>query len=177
VEEVVAEGVLASELPQWHVCHVIVAHDEATVVPASVIPGDELVHAAAVDLVLLLIEEVDDVVGDLVGWDVARQIEGPDGEVRRDARVGSPLEERLRQGRVGRAVLAHLANGIAGVGDSVRPWKEPELAVKAPVLHVDHDHMPDLLDPPWNSHVTPCTAPDKGEENQHGHDDAPGEGR
>ena len=71
VEEIVAEGILAREPPYRHIGHVVVAHGQATVVPASVIPGDELVHAAAVDLILLLIEEVDGIAGELVGRDIA----------------------------------------------------------------------------------------------------------
>src|SRR5262245_53631951 len=166
VEEIIAEGILAREPPYRHFGHVVVAHGEATVVPVSVIPGDELVHAAAVDLILLLIEEVDRDTGELVGRDIARQLEGPDGEVRGDARVWLPLEERLGQGRVGRAVLADLPDGVASMGDPVCAWKEPELAVEAPVLHVDHDHVLDLLDSLWDGDVPACTTPHEHKDQQ-----------
>ena len=74
------------------------------------------------------------------------------------------IEERLGQGRVGRAVLAHLPDGVASIGDAVRAWEEPELAVEAPVLHVDHDHVLDLLDPLWDGYVPACTTPHEHEE-------------
>ena len=166
VEEIVAEGILAREPPYRHIGHVVVAHGEATVVPASVIPGDELVHAAAVDLILLLIEEVDRAAGELVGRDIAREVEGSDGEVRRDAKVWLPVKERLGEGRVGRAVLADLLDGVASMGDPVCAWKEPELAVEAPVLHVDHDHVLDLFDPLWDGYVPACTTPHENEDQQ-----------
>jgi hypothetical protein len=166
VEEIVAEGILAREPPYRHIGHVVVAHGEATVVPASVIPGDELVHAAAVDLILLLIEEVHRVAGELGGRDIAREVEGSDGEVRRVARVWLPVKERLGEGPVGRAVLADLLDGAPSMGDPVRARKEPELSVEALVLHVDYDHVLGLFDPLWDGYVTACTATHKNEDQQ-----------
>jgi hypothetical protein len=159
VEALVAEGILAREPPDQHSGHVVVAHGEATVVPVRVIPGDELVHAAAVDLRRLVIAEMDRVAGELVGRDIGREVEGPDGEVSREARGWVPVQERLGQGRVGRAVLADLLDGVASMGDSVRAWKASKLAVEAPVLHGDHDHVLDLCDPLRAGDVPACTPP------------------
>jgi hypothetical protein len=52
--------------------------------------------------------ELDRGAGELVGREIAREVEGLDGEVRREARVWWPVQERLGEGRVGRAVLADL---------------------------------------------------------------------
>ena len=95
VEEIVAEGILAGKTPHRHVCHVVVAHGQATVIPTSVIPGHELVHAAAVDLILLLIKKVDRIAGELMGRDIGCEVEGSDREVSRDTPIGLPIEERL----------------------------------------------------------------------------------
>jgi hypothetical protein len=115
---------------------------------------------------------VDRGVGALVGRDIAREVEGLDGEVRWDARVWLPVEERLRQDRVGRVVLADLPDGVASMGDPVRAWEEPERAVEAPVLHVDHDHVLDLRDPLRGGYVPACTTP-REHEDQQGDDGEP----
>ena len=126
VEEVVGHRVLLGQLALGHVGGVVVAHDQA----GGVGPGDELVHLAAVDLVLLLVVAVDEVAGLLSGGTYWRQSKGATGRLagkrgsgRGRLQVGV---DRLGQRGVGLAVLVDLAASAApALARPLAPGKLP----------------------------------------------------
>src|SRR5438034_10351983 len=143
----ISQNVLLSQAANGQVGRVIVAHGQ----PAVLAPSYEPIHSAAVDLMLLLEGAIHDVAGLLVRWNV------PSGIIRRDWQVwrkpgiedGRILRriERLWKCCVRRSVLLHLPDSLTRVGDAVRAGKFAIQTVEAPILLIDHDDVPDLLEP------------------------------
>ena len=134
MEEVVGQGVLLGQFAFRQIGRVVVAHHET----GGVAPGNELIHLAAIDLILLLIVAVDEIAGDVVRLDVLRRIERGDRQVRREARIGHRwlliVVDRLRQGRVGGTTLIDLLRRGARIGEAVRAGEIAIEAIEAPVL-------------------------------------------
>src|SRR6476659_9350714 len=84
VEEVVGYSVLPGQLAFGHESGVVVAHGQ----PRRAAPRGELIHLAAVDLVLLLVEARARVARELVGGHVFALVERTYSQVRWEAVVG-----------------------------------------------------------------------------------------
>ena len=144
MKHVVGEGEFPGEPPLRGVGEVVIAHDES----AGIRHRRKLVHPAAVYLLLLLIEAVDQI----AGLDVSRhmlidrkrgirQLRGKPGVDRR--RVEVAVDDR-RQEFVWSAAGINLRRAIAGRFQPIGAREQPEHIVEAAVLFEDNDDMPDL---------------------------------
>src|SRR6266508_1239826 len=145
VEEVIGHGVLLGELAFRHIGSIVVTHRQAAIIA----PGHKLVHLAAVDLILLLIEAVDQVADLLIGRHITGDRKGLHRHIRREARIGtSRLQigvDRLRQRCEWLAVLIDLFERSAGFGDAIRAGELTVQTVEAPVFLIEDDNMVDRI--------------------------------
>ena len=120
------------------------AHHEA----GGVAPGDELVHLAAVDLQLLLIEAMHGVAGRGLEPDIGLGAERAVRQVHGKARVllGALLPDihHRRQLLISRAALVDLRRHGARIRKAVGAGKQAVEIVEAAVLQIDHHDMIDL---------------------------------
>ena len=144
MEHPIAQGKLFRQPPVSGIGQIVVAHHQA----AGIGDDGELVHLAAVDLHLLLIEAVDQITGGLacrnVGVDRERRIR----QVRGKARVGGDRPHcrvyHRRQRLVDVSFGVDLTRGLPGVAQPLRPRKHAEHVVEAAVFLEDDDDVTDF---------------------------------
>src|SRR6266545_529175 len=147
VKEVVGQRVLLGQLAFGQDGGVVVAQRQSS----SLILGHELIHLAAVDLLLLLVEALGQVANQLVRRDELIDVERPHGQVSREARVGAygllVAVFRLRQCGVRLILFVELRDRRAVVGDAFGARELTVQAVEALVLLHDHHNVVELVQP------------------------------
>ncbi len=146
-EEIVGQRVLLRPLPHRQARAVVVAHRQR----AGVARGDESIVAAAVDLLLIAVELVNEIAsGGRKGQVDRRRVDpiGPVGQIAWERRIGILALPHRRQRCERPSVPVHL--GILcrrRVGDAVRAGKQTVQIVEAAILGVDDEDMLDPVEP------------------------------